>query len=86
MDGVGLRMAQPDLHVYAYARDVDDSQIAASTVREVAQPRVGGRSRQGRCGIILSFSRPAMEAERLNAIAARLADLKSRELELRRYL
>jgi len=27
-----------------------------------------------------------MEAERLNAIAARLADLKSRELELRRYL
>ena len=56
MHGVGLRMAQPDLHVCAYARDVDDSQIEASTVREIARPCVGGRSRQGRCGIILVFS------------------------------
>lgn len=37
-------------------------------------------------GIIQPLPRPIMEAERLNAIAARLADLKSRELELRRYL
>jgi hypothetical protein len=30
--------------------------------------------------------RTAMEAERLNAIANRLADLKQRETDLRRYL
>jgi hypothetical protein len=38
-------------------------------------------------GIISFFCTPSdMEAERLNAIASRLADLKGRELELRRYL
>jgi hypothetical protein len=47
------------------------------------QPRSGAL----RCGIICPFSPPhIMEAERLNAIASRLADLKGRELELRRYL
>jgi hypothetical protein len=41
-------------------------------------------------GIMSGFPAPArapiMEAERLNAISNKLADLKARELELRRYL
>ena len=36
--------------------------------------------------VFLSIAEPAMEAERLNAIAAKIEDLKTRGLELRRYL
>jgi len=35
---------------------------------------------------LTEFASTAMEAERLNAVANRIADLKSRGQELRRYL
>jgi hypothetical protein len=57
----------------------------------VAPPRFGTRPR-GSAGPAVynfrAFSGPdiRMEAERINAIANRLADLARREAELRRYL
>jgi hypothetical protein len=63
-------------------RSVIDSALArtpACIIRALAAPARGARLPS------LTHS-PAMEAERINAIAARLDDLSSRITELRRYL